>query len=89
MNNYEWNDFQILIRIYSDESYIYIENNKNKTLKMSKGSYKESADLVFIKAYKLIGQNVYARTSQNTKKWPADVWFSEVSIKPFFEENNV
>lgn len=89
MSNYEWNHFQKLIRLYSDEQYIFIENENNQILKMSKGSYKESADMVFIKAYGLIGKNIYARTSQNTRKWPADIWFSEVGLKPFYGESNV
>ncbi|PAJ73102.1 hypothetical protein CJF42_17520 [Pseudoalteromonas sp. NBT06-2] len=67
MNNYEWNYFQKLIRVHSDEEYIYIENDKNQTLKMSKGSYKESADIVFSRPMNLL-EKTYIQEPVKTQR---------------------
>ncbi|MBD1389524.1 hypothetical protein IC617_08795 [Neiella sp. HB171785] len=79
MSGYKWNHFGILSQVSEDEKYIYIKNLEGKSLKMSRSSYRESADQVLQQAYGLIGSSIEARTSQNTAKWSEDVWFSAVA----------
>jgi len=76
---FAWNDFGVLTEVTKDNSYVYIQNVAGNSLKMSIGTYKESALNVYEKALSLIGQNVEVRTSQNTSNWSAQVWFSEIS----------
>ena len=41
-------------------------------------AYKESADNVYNNAMMLIDAEVTLRTSQNTKQWPPEIWFSDI-----------
>ena len=74
-----WNGFGVLSYVSKDDSYVYIENVNGDSLKMSIGSYKESALNVYEKALNLIGKNLEVRTSQNTSDWSTQVWFSEIN----------
>jgi hypothetical protein len=75
-----WNSFGVLDKVSKDSSYVYIQNVVGNSLKMSMGTYKESALNVYEKALNLTGQNVEVRTSQNTSNWSTHVWFSDINV---------
>lgn len=76
--SYQWNKFGKLEDVALGEKYVILINENNKYKKMARYTYKESAVEVYQKAKKLIGVEITLRTSQNTAKWPPEIWFSEI-----------
>lgn len=78
MSGFVWHDFGVLTRYVIANGYVIITNDAGKSLKMSMGSYKESAMHVHDKAMRLINSPVTVRTSQNTGNWSTGEWFSGI-----------
>lgn len=82
MNNFVWHDFGCLQDVRSSDSMVFITNDTQQTLKMSRNKYKESATAVLQKAEALKGKNITVRTSQNTANWSTAEWFSDIQETP-------
>lgn len=78
---YVYNDFGILKSVDQNPGFVSITNTVGQSRKMSKTSYKESADAVYSKALNLIGKEVQIQTSQNTSNWSESEWFSDIFEK--------
>ena len=77
-DNSVWNYFGILAGVRQTAKVIIIESEDGKTLMMSRKKYRDSATRVYGKAQTLLGEEVEVRTSQSTKDWSEDKWFSEI-----------
>ena len=76
--NFEWSKEPFkLIDVTEDQKMVYIHTDKG-IRQMSKGKYKNMAQQKLVKARGLIGTNIRIRTSQNTKRWDPNTWFSDV-----------
>ncbi len=76
--NSVWNYFGILASVSDDGTVLVVKSDDGATRKMSRRKYKTSVDNVKEKADALVGIEVEVRTSQATKKWNDDVWFSSI-----------
>jgi len=75
---YVWREFGQLQEVVMTVSHIVVRNVHGEQRQMSRRKYKHSADEVYKKSLKLIGEYVTVRTSQNTNNWNSDVWFSDI-----------
>lgn len=75
---YIWKEFGILTDVAFGDKYVIVTNKEHQFRKIALYTYKESALNVRNKAQLLIGKRVSLRTSQNTDKWPPEIWFSEI-----------
>ena len=78
LTNFVWNKFGKLIDVRQHNNMLKITNDHGDVRQMSIKKYKQSAHNVEAKAKTLIGQDIEYRTSQNTKNYSTDVWFSDV-----------
>lgn len=78
--NSVWNYFGILAKVYQTGTMIVIESEDGQQRMMSRKKYRDSATRVYGKAQSLLGQEVEVRTSQSTKNWSEDKWFSDINI---------
>lgn len=72
-----WSPVMKLESVSESERYVFLHFG-DRRVQMSKGAYGSSATEARARAHALVGKNVKYRTSQNTAKWPADVWWSDV-----------
>ena len=77
-NECVWNYFGVLEAVSEDDKYVYVNSDDGQSRKISKAKYKIAADNVKRKAESLVGLEVEVRTSQKTKNWNSDVWFSAI-----------
>ncbi|HGY5298360.1 hypothetical protein [Aeromonas veronii] len=75
---YVWNDFGVLADVCENDKYFFVINSDSQARKISKRSYEQSAIDVAQTAKSMIGCKVKLRTSQNTREWPPEVWFSAI-----------
>ncbi|RLQ18786.1 hypothetical protein AYK60_01555 [Vibrio sp. SBT000027] len=75
---YVWNNFGILKDVAVGENYLIVTNSEHQYRKMAMHTYKGTCVDVERKAKQLIGKSVRVRTSQNTDKWPPEIWFSDI-----------
>jgi len=74
-----WFNFGVLSSPEEDDAYLYAVNSQGNRRKLSKRAY-PNHNILKSKMEKLVGKPCILRTSQNTKNWSQDVWFSDVSI---------
>ena len=79
--NSVWNYFGVLADVSETSTMPIIRSDDGQERKMSKRKYKLAAENVKQKALSLVGLEVEVRTSQATKTWNENTWFS--SIKEF------
>ena len=77
--NFSNNNFGVLKYVTKDEKYVRIQNEDGEMRLMSRKKYRHNADAIEKKARALIGKKVSIRTSQNTKDWSTDKWFSDIN----------
>ncbi|MPW37298.1 hypothetical protein [Vibrio sp. B1Z05] len=75
---YIWTNFGMISDVAQGEKFIIVTNSQHQFRKMAIYTYKENAVEVHRKAKLLIGKQVKLRTSQNTDKWPPEIWFSDI-----------
>ncbi len=76
--NFVWNHFGILSNSYEEGTYLYIVNQDGEERKISMSAYAETIPNLKEKIESLKEKPVSFRTSQNTAKWPASEWFSDI-----------
>ena len=79
--NSVWNYFGILKDATKNGNMVEITSNDGHVRMMSINKYKQSAQNVLDQAQELIGKEVEVRTSQSTRTWNENKWFS--AIKEF------
>lgn len=78
--NFVWNDFGKLTSSREDDKNIFIVNEKNDELKMSKRAYRSTIEIIKGKIDNFMNKEVKVRTSKSTKDWSETTWFSELEL---------
>ena len=76
--NSVWNYFGILSDVAKHGDMVVITSEDGAQRQMSIRKYKLSAESVFAKCKSLIDKEVEVRTSQATRTWNTDKWFSDI-----------
>lgn len=83
---FTWTPFGVMSPPVEDEFFIYAVNADGSVRKLSKKKY-PNYEVVRQKCELLVGHRSIVRTSQNSKKWKEDVWFSDVTLECAATEN--
>jgi hypothetical protein len=78
--SFVWNDFGVLKSYREDEQNLFIINEHDKEMKISKKMYRSSIPLVKDKISVMTDKKIRVRTSQTTKEWCDSTWFSDIEI---------
>ena len=76
--NSVWNYFGVLSDVAKHGDMVVVTSEDGMQRQMSVRKYKLSAESVFAKCKQLIGKEVEVRTSQATRNWNSDKWFSDI-----------